>query len=84
MGFKLSCPGNFLETPHPESSKLPSWPGEDLRTGKTWGSLRILDAKRALEHAIEMGRGEVYLKLTPSCTPGSCIAKAERLGAPFV
>jgi hypothetical protein len=24
------------------------------------------------------------LKLTPRCTPGSCIAKAERLGAPFV
>jgi hypothetical protein len=40
--------------------------------------------KQAVEHAIEMGRVGSYLKLTPRCTPGSCIAKAEPLGAPFV
>jgi len=40
--------------------------------------------KQDLEYAIELGRGGVYLKLTPRGTPGSCIAKTEPLGAPFV
>ena len=35
---------------------------ELARRGEAWGNL---ESKQALEHGIEMGRGGVYLKLTP-------------------
>jgi hypothetical protein len=35
---------------------------ELARRGEAWGNL---ESKQALEHAIEVGRGGVYLRLTP-------------------
>jgi hypothetical protein len=35
---------------------------ELARRGEAWGDL---ESRQALEHAIEMGRGGMYLKLTP-------------------
>ncbi|MGC2401821.1 MAG: hypothetical protein WA510_18640 [Acidobacteriaceae bacterium] len=35
---------------------------ELARRGEAWGDL---ESRQALEHAIEMGRGGLYLKLTP-------------------
>jgi hypothetical protein len=35
---------------------------ELARRGEAWGNL---ESKQALEHAIEMGRGGIYLRLTP-------------------
>jgi hypothetical protein len=36
---------------------------ELARRGEAWGNL---ESKRALEHAIETGKGGVYLRLTPA------------------
>jgi|HubBroStandDraft_6_1064221.scaffolds.fasta_scaffold19477_2 hypothetical protein len=73
-----------LKTPLPRKLMFtgPEKIRELARGGEAWG---ILDTKLALEHAIEMGRSGAYPEVDAALhAPGSCIAKAERLGAPFV
>jgi hypothetical protein len=53
-----------LKTPLPRKFTFanPEKIRELARRGEAWGNL---ESKQALEHAIEMGRGGIYLKLTP-------------------
>jgi hypothetical protein len=53
-----------LKTPLPRTFTFADAekPPELARRGEAWGSL---ESKQALEHAIEMGRGGIYLRLTP-------------------
>jgi hypothetical protein len=53
-----------LKTPLPKKLTFadPEKIRELARRGEAWGTS---EARQILEHAIEMGRGGVYLKLTP-------------------
>jgi hypothetical protein len=53
-----------LKTPLPHKLTFAS-PDKILRLAEHAGALKDLAARQAIEHGIEMGRGGVYLMLTP-------------------
>jgi hypothetical protein len=53
-----------LKTPLPRKLTFSS-PDKILRLAEHAGALKDLAARQAIEHGIEMGRGGVYLMLTP-------------------
>ena len=66
----LRCPGCL---PLPILRKFASWPGEV----KAWGDS---ESRQMLEHAIEIGRGGCYLRLTPEAVSE---AEAVRMNLPI-
>jgi hypothetical protein len=53
-----------LKTPLPRKLTFSS-PDKILQLAEHAGALKDLAARQAIEHGIEMGRGGVYLTLTP-------------------